>query len=72
MPEDLAVIGYDDIHLAALVTPALTTCRVDREALGGRAATLLLEHLSPSSGSGFCDCETVTLQPKLILRASAP
>ena len=48
VPEDLAVIGYDDIHLAALVTPALTTCRVDREALGGRAATLLLQHLSPS------------------------
>jgi LacI family transcriptional regulator len=72
VPEDLAVIGYDDIHLAALVTPALTTCRVDREALGRRAATLLLEHLSPSPGSDFFDCETVTLQPVLILRASAP
>ena len=72
VPEDLAVVGYDDIHLAALVTPALTTCRVDREALGGCATNLLLQHLSPSPGSDSLGCETITLKPDLIVRASAP
>jgi len=72
VPEDLAVIGYDDIHLAALVTPALTTCRVDREALGERATTLLLRHLSASPGSDSLGWETITLEPELIIRASAP
>jgi LacI family transcriptional regulator len=71
VPEDLAVTGYDDIQLAALVTPPLTTCRVDREALGWRAASLLIQHLSnqPVSSNG---AETITLKPELIIRASAP
>jgi LacI family transcriptional regulator len=68
VPEDLAVTGYDDIHMAALVTPSLTTCRVDRAALGGRATSLLLQYLSGCGGSG----ETITLKPELIIRTSAP
>jgi len=71
VPEDLAVTGYDDIHLAALVTPPLTTCRVDREALGWRAASLLIQHISiaPISSNGL---ETIILKPELVIRASAP
>ena len=40
-PEDVAVIGYDDIAMSAYVTPALTTVRQDTAA-GGRA---LVENL---------------------------
>lgn len=68
IPNDLAIVGYDDIMLAPLVTPPLTTCRVAREELGSLAAGLLLERL------GGCteDCEKRILQPELIIRASAP
>ena len=41
IPDDLAIVGYDDIILAALVTPPLTTCKVDREELGRLATGLL-------------------------------
>ena len=45
VPDDLAVVGFDDIPLAELVTPALTTCRVPRYTLGGQAMDLVLAQL---------------------------
>jgi LacI family transcriptional regulator len=68
VPDDLAIVGYDDIILAPLVTPPLTTCRVEREELGKLATELLLERL------GGCaeECQKRILQPELIIRASAP
>ncbi|MDR6201843.1 DNA-binding LacI/PurR family transcriptional regulator [Paraburkholderia graminis] len=43
MPEDIAVIGFDDIPAAAHATPPLSTISVDKEALGRRGVELLLE-----------------------------
>jgi LacI family transcriptional regulator len=68
VPDDVAVAGADDILLAALVTPALTTVRSDRQGIGATAARLLLDQL----GGGSRGCESVMIQPELIVRASAP
>jgi LacI family transcriptional regulator len=68
VPDDLAVVGYDDIRLAALVTPALTTCRVPREQLGQLAACLLLDRINNHP----VDHKKIVVQPELIIRASAP
>lgn len=68
VPGDLAVVGYDDIPLADLVTPPLTTCRVPRYELGEWAMKLLLDQVDGSPGQ----CDPVVLQPELIVRASAP
>ena len=68
VPEDLAVVGFDDIPMAALVTPSLTTCRVPRQALGEQAMQLLLDRISGCTE----ECEEVVLQTELVIRASAP
>ncbi|MBN1313772.1 MAG: LacI family DNA-binding transcriptional regulator [Anaerolineae bacterium] len=68
VPGDVAVVGHDDIELAELVTPALTTCRVARYEIGSQAVQLLLEHISGCQTG----CEEMVFRPELIVRASAP
>lgn len=68
VPDDIAVTGADDILLAGLVTPALTTVRADRQAIGAAAARMLLDQLNGSANG----CQSLIIQPELIIRASAP
>ena len=68
VPDDVAVVGFDDIPLAALVTPALTTCRVPRYELGVHAMRLLLDHINGCPG----ECTDIVLGPELVVRDSAP
>lgn len=46
IPQDMSVIGFDDIRYAALMTPALTTIRQPLEDIGKACMKLLLEQLS--------------------------
>ena len=53
IPQDVAVVGFDDIPAAQLVTPALTTIYQDQEGMGRKAAQLLIERLegrAPAQG----------------------
>jgi LacI family transcriptional regulator len=68
VPDDMCVIGFDDIPLAALVTPPLTTCRTPRYEMGASAMRLLLNQIDGCSG----DCTDIVLHPELIVRESAP
>ena len=50
VPEELAIVGFDDIPLARYLTPPLTTVHVDLFRMGQRAMELLLER-GRASGS---------------------
>lgn len=45
VPEDLALVGYDDRHFARLLVPALTSLVLPLEAMGQKAAHLLIDGL---------------------------
>jgi len=52
VPDDLAVVGFDDIAMARFVTPALTTVHVDLIALGARAVERVLHPREPGDDAG--------------------
>jgi DNA-binding LacI/PurR family transcriptional regulator len=65
VPEDIAVVGFDDLRLSAFLTPPLTTVRAPTESVGRLAAELLFDLLEKQGASG------VTLLPtELIIRRS--
>lgn len=43
VPEDVSVLGYDDIPIAPFLSPPLTTVRIEREELGALAVRRLLD-----------------------------
>jgi DNA-binding LacI/PurR family transcriptional regulator len=45
VPRDLSIVGCDDIEMASVVTPELTTVAIPARELGARAARLLLRQL---------------------------
>jgi LacI family transcriptional regulator len=67
VPDDVAIVGFDDIPLASYVTPALTTIHTARYELGVRASETLLAHLD-----GDAPRVDIILPVKLIVRASTP
>ena len=66
VPGDLAIVGFDDIELAAYTSPPLTTVAQPKEAIGTGAAGLLLERLR----DGRTSPRRAILQPELHRRAS--
>jgi DNA-binding LacI/PurR family transcriptional regulator len=53
VPEDVSIIGCDDIDLAGFVSPALTTVQIPFEALGAAAVRMLLDQSDPGRHNGL-------------------
>ncbi|EGD49918.1 hypothetical protein TheetDRAFT_3274, partial [Thermoanaerobacter ethanolicus JW 200] len=37
VPDDISVVGFDDIDICNIVTPHLTTIRINKELMGAKA-----------------------------------
>jgi len=66
VPADVAVAGFDDVPVARLVRPALTTVHTNIADLGRRA----LERLAAEIESGEADPRLELEQPRLVVRES--
>jgi LacI family transcriptional regulator len=67
IPEDMALVGFDDMDWAPILTPPLTAVAQPAYDLGATAGRLLLARLAEPAPSGP---RTVVLAPRLIVRAS--
>ena len=66
VPQDISVIGFDDIFWAASSLPALTTVRLDKGLLGRLAAQRVMERLQePSLPATY-----IRVEPQIVLRNS--
>jgi LacI family transcriptional regulator len=67
VPQDVSVVGFDDIKEAAFQTPSLTTIRQPLHQMGQLAVELLLQQLRPSDTKAPLQ---VAVEPELIVRES--
>lgn len=66
IPEDVAIVGYNDIPLASRIVPGLTSIRVPIHDFGAAAGRLLVEGIE----TGELEPRQVIFNPQLIIRGS--
>lgn len=69
VPEDIAVVGYDDIPYAECSRVPLTTVAIPVERIGEVSAEILFDRLDHSGPS---ERRQIRLLPELVIRASSP
>src|SRR5690606_33467266 len=69
IPEDLAIIGIDDVSFATFYEPALTIVEQPAFEIGKKAAELLMEKIQKKEAVD--DVMVYRFEPKLIIRNSA-
>jgi DNA-binding LacI/PurR family transcriptional regulator len=67
VPEDVSIIGFDDVPEAGYYRPPLTTVRQDFGEVGRQALSTLVDRMSGAIPAG----PRVRVAPELIVRASA-
>jgi LacI family transcriptional regulator len=68
VPNDLAIVGYDDIDFAAAAAVPLSSVRQPRELLGRTAAELLLDEVNDPAAHQH---RQVVFEPELVVRESS-
>ncbi len=70
VPDDVAIIGYDDIAFAAAAAVPLSSVRQPREDIGRRSAELLVAEIEALDSGQAHRHENVRLTPQLVARRS--
>ncbi|AEM77580.1 MULTISPECIES: LacI family DNA-binding transcriptional regulator [Thermoanaerobacter] len=66
VPDDISVVGFDDIDICNIVTPHLTTIRINKELMGAKAVKRLLWRMENPKEP----CDHIRMEVKLIERES--
>ncbi|MFC3107274.1 LacI family DNA-binding transcriptional regulator [Undibacterium arcticum] len=65
-PNDISIVGHNDMPLVDMLNPPLTTVRIQHREMGRQAARLLLERISSPNAAPV----RITLPPELMVRLS--
>jgi LacI family transcriptional regulator/LacI family repressor for deo operon, udp, cdd, tsx, nupC, and nupG len=66
VPEDVSVVGFDDLNLLNYVSPSLTTIHVPKRTMGRKAAELLLRQVQNRAETS----QRISLDAELVVRSS--
>ncbi len=66
IPEDISIVGIDDMPFCKMVSPQLTTIRIHKEEIGRHAVNILVEKINKD----FLYTQTVLVDTELIVRES--
>jgi LacI family transcriptional regulator len=66
-PDDISVVGFNDMPFSERFNPPLTTIRIPHYEIGASAAELLLDRLQDSDAPA----RHIVLAPELVIRASS-
>jgi LacI family transcriptional regulator len=67
VPEEVAIVGFDDVEAAVTTQPTLTTVRVPKEELGAIAVRRIVELINHNEGA----VSRTIVPTTLVLRESA-
>jgi DNA-binding LacI/PurR family transcriptional regulator len=65
VPEDVSVMGFDDIEFASFANPPLTTIRQPLQEMGAKAAELLISKIADDKS-----VKSICVRPELVVRSS--
>ncbi len=68
IPEDIKVMGYDDVFVSSIVEPAISTIHIKKHETGVRAAQLLLKQISNDNISE--NLIEIKMESRLVIRKS--
>src|SRR5450631_1670945 len=66
VPEDIAIVGFDDVPQTKVIIPALTTIRQPNEEMGSKATEMLIDRLEEKNGQ----LNQVIFSTTLVIRQS--
>ncbi|WP_303013436.1 substrate-binding domain-containing protein, partial [Rodentibacter pneumotropicus] len=71
VPDDISIIGYDNIHSSRFYAPPLTTVHQSKSRLGAQAVNLLFERISQKDKDDLAQPQSrIDIHPELVVRKS--
>jgi LacI family transcriptional regulator len=70
VPDDCSIVGFDDVPIASLSSPGITTIRQPMEEMGSLVAAWILESINPPAQINDLSARLELLTPSLVVRES--